>query len=175
MSRTELKKALAGMSREQLQEMILDIYSARKDAKEYFEFYLNPDVNALLAKYRTAIYKEFERTRRGRSTARISRIKKAIRQFDSFSAGASYTITLILDSIRAADDACFRCYLTDTQLRSFSSLLQLAIDYANKNASFLFLIENLSALLKKENFTRRFYNSLCEILENNDMAPENNK
>ncbi|MDE5643478.1 MAG: hypothetical protein K2I56_08295, partial [Muribaculaceae bacterium] len=65
MSKAKLKKELELMSREQLIDIILNVYSARKEAKEYFEFFLNPDSDALLEKYRELVKKEVIRAKRG--------------------------------------------------------------------------------------------------------------
>lgn len=43
MSKAALRKELVKMSQEQLVTLILDLYSARPQAKEYFEFFLSPD------------------------------------------------------------------------------------------------------------------------------------
>ena len=42
MSKAQLKKHLAALTKEQIIEVILELYDARKEAKEYQEFYLNP-------------------------------------------------------------------------------------------------------------------------------------
>ena len=44
MSKTALKKVLAGMTAQQLTELITDLYEARSEAKEYLDFYINPDI-----------------------------------------------------------------------------------------------------------------------------------
>ncbi len=66
------------MSKEQIIEVVLDIYSSRKDAKEYFDFFLNPDVEKLLDRYRNLAVKEFSRNKRRWSKARITVIKRKI-------------------------------------------------------------------------------------------------
>lgn len=50
MSKALLKKELAHLDRDQLVEVILNAYSSSKEAKDYFEFFLNPDAEALLEK-----------------------------------------------------------------------------------------------------------------------------
>ena len=50
MSKTALKKALAGMDAAQLTELITDLYEARSEAKEYLDFYINPDIDKKMAK-----------------------------------------------------------------------------------------------------------------------------
>ena len=41
MSKIKLKKELQNMSREQLLDIILKVYDALKEAREYFEFFLD--------------------------------------------------------------------------------------------------------------------------------------
>ncbi len=43
MSRTQLKKHLTALTKKQIIEVMLELYDARKEAKEYLEFYLNPN------------------------------------------------------------------------------------------------------------------------------------
>ena len=50
MSKRELKAALKDLDREQLTDLILELYSDVKQAKEYLDFYANPDEYANLTK-----------------------------------------------------------------------------------------------------------------------------
>ena len=43
MSKSTIKKLLQSMTKEDIIEMVLELYSARKEAKEYLEFYASPD------------------------------------------------------------------------------------------------------------------------------------
>ena len=63
MSKAKLKKYLQTLSKEQIIEVMLELYDARKEAKEYLEFYLTPDSNAELEKCKKAIRQEFFPTR----------------------------------------------------------------------------------------------------------------
>ncbi len=56
MSKAQLKKYIQELDREHLEEFVLDIYSDVKPAKEYLDFFLNPDVNKLVEKTQRAIY-----------------------------------------------------------------------------------------------------------------------
>lgn len=56
MSKAQLKKYIQGMEREHLEEMVLDLYSDVKAAKEYLDFFLNPDVEKLVDKTQRALY-----------------------------------------------------------------------------------------------------------------------
>ena len=50
MSKLLLKKEIKDLTRNQLEQMILDAYDAKKEIKEYFDFYVNPDVEKLTEK-----------------------------------------------------------------------------------------------------------------------------
>lgn len=56
MSKAQLKKYIQVLDREHLEEFVLDIYSDVKPAKEYIDFFLNPDVNKVVEKTQRAIY-----------------------------------------------------------------------------------------------------------------------
>ena len=51
MSKAQLKKHLSALTKEQIIEVILELYDARKEAKEYLEFYLNPNEDEKLEEY----------------------------------------------------------------------------------------------------------------------------
>ncbi|MDE6073056.1 MAG: hypothetical protein K2F80_00480, partial [Muribaculaceae bacterium] len=88
MSKNTLKKELDLMDRGQLVDIILDLYSNRPEAKEYFEFFLNPDIEKLREKVITKAQKELMRTKRGSySRMRISKIKALDKYFASFNPG----------------------------------------------------------------------------------------
>ena len=52
MSKAQLKKHLSALTKEQIIEVILELYDARKEAKEYLEFYLNPNDDQKLEEYK---------------------------------------------------------------------------------------------------------------------------
>ena len=100
MSKAALKKELENLSREQLIEVIGAAYSSSKEARAYFEFFLNPDADALLDNKIDIISKELARAKRGYSKARITVIRKAIRDFSSFGVGDEYVGRLMYAAIR---------------------------------------------------------------------------
>lgn len=59
MSKAALKKALKEIDRDGLAEIICEMYDARPEAKEYLEFWINPDVDKELDKYKQKIFKLF--------------------------------------------------------------------------------------------------------------------
>jgi hypothetical protein len=82
MSKVALKKHLQSLPKEQLIGTILEMYDNIKPAKEYFEFFLNPNENEMFEKYKAVIVNEFYP--KGKYTdpkTRFSVAKKAIADF----------------------------------------------------------------------------------------------
>lgn len=157
MSKTKLKKELSGLTKPQLEELILDLYGARREVKEYFNFYLDPDSEKLRHKYEKKIYSELARGKWRRSTARISRIKTAIKEFQSFMPDERETDNLIFNTISA-------CLLTekvkdfsDTLVNGTSALVEMYLTRADDNQSFSTAMTRLDGLLRsKEAGTHHF-------------------
>ncbi|MCQ2304648.1 MAG: DUF6155 family protein [Bacteroidales bacterium] len=82
MSKAALKKQLNQLTKEQVIEVVLELYEARKEAKEYLEFYLNPNENEKLEEYKKIICEEFYPTRVTKDPqTRFSVCRKAISDF----------------------------------------------------------------------------------------------
>jgi len=103
MSKVTLKKELEKLTKEQLIEQILDLYSKNKSVKEFYEFYLNPtNEKELLEKYKQIIYNEFF-PKRGNPKTRFSVCKKAISDFKALTPSPELIADLMLS---LAENAC---------------------------------------------------------------------
>lgn len=79
MSKTALKKELQNLTKEQLIEQVLDLYSNNKAVKTFYDFYLNPtNEKELLEKCKKVIRKEFDVENPQRANLKFSVAKKAI-------------------------------------------------------------------------------------------------
>lgn len=56
MSKAQLKKYIQSLDREHLEDFVMDIYSDVKPAKEYLDFFLNPDIDKVVQKTELALY-----------------------------------------------------------------------------------------------------------------------
>jgi hypothetical protein len=84
MSKTELKKHLQSLSKEQVIEQVLELYDNCKPAKEYFEYLLNPNEKEQFKKFKAIIINEFyPKGNRFNPSLRFSVAKKAIADFRS--------------------------------------------------------------------------------------------
>lgn len=52
MSKAKLKKYLQSLPHDHMMQMVLDLYDARKDAREYLDFFIEPDPEGMLEKYK---------------------------------------------------------------------------------------------------------------------------
>lgn len=82
MSKLEVKNYIKSLERCSLEELVMDLYSARKEAKEYLEYVIKPDDNVKLEKYRRIIMNEFYPSR-GDAKFRFSICRKAVFEFKS--------------------------------------------------------------------------------------------
>ena len=48
MSKAQLKRHLTKLTKEQVIDVVMELYEARKEAKEYLDFYINPNDDAKL-------------------------------------------------------------------------------------------------------------------------------
>ena len=80
MSKIAFKKYLGTLEKSEVIDVVLDLYDARKEAKEYLEYFLNPDEKAKLKEYKAIIRNEFW-SKRGEGKCRFSVCKKAIADF----------------------------------------------------------------------------------------------
>ena len=104
MSKAKLKKYLQTLSKEQVIEVMIELYDARKEAKEYLEFYLAPDSNAELEKCKKAIRQEFFPTRGFSEKPSFAKCRKIISDFQKLKTEPTYVADLMLFYIEQGCD-----------------------------------------------------------------------
>ena len=55
MSKAEVKKYIKSLERGSLEELVMDLYSARKEAKEYLEYVIKPNVRRISGDYHKGV------------------------------------------------------------------------------------------------------------------------
>lgn len=134
MSKLQLKKELASLTKEQLIQVVLDAYSARKETKEYFEFFLNPDVEALHDKYINLVIKELLRTKHYQSKARATVVRRAIKDFASFDPGPEYVLSFMLHVLAYIFARSSMVYYSEAFNNGVARLIDDILAYADKHA-----------------------------------------
>lgn len=102
MSKRELKKYLGDLSKEQLEEQILDLYHRFKEVKEYYDFAFNPKENQLMEQCRFQISKEYYPVNSRKAKMRRSIAQKWIKKLIIFDADASLVADLMFFNIEIA-------------------------------------------------------------------------
>ena len=77
MSKSQVKKLLAGMSKEDVINVVLELYDARKEAREYLDYFVNPDEAGELEKFKKIVLKEFDDNGTRMPQCRFSVCRKA--------------------------------------------------------------------------------------------------
>ncbi|HRF67896.1 MAG TPA: DUF6155 family protein [Muribaculum sp.] len=130
MSKTSLKRQLMMLDRDQIATVLLELYDARKDAREYLEYYVNPDENKMLEKYKSVIAKEFFPSK-GRPRARTSVCKKAVKEFITLHPGPGLVVELRLFLLENLVRYALRMksWIKDSHCRTACSVLEDTLDY----------------------------------------------
>lgn len=81
MSKAALKKTLLAMEKEQVVEMVMEMYAARKEAREYLEFWLDPDPKKELEKRKKQLYSVFVSAEKPIRSPRIPEANKIVKDF----------------------------------------------------------------------------------------------
>lgn len=148
------------MSADQLSALILDLYAARKDAKDYLDFFVNPDIDTRLEKAYSIIDREMSRSSRGRSTTRITRIKNAVNSITSLRAGPQANADVLLHVVKEACAMSGRVFVKDSLRTAFATLLQRLVseaDAAGMLSSYLPEIEKAINAMPSGIFSRNAY------------------
>lgn len=107
MSKASVKSLLQTMTKKDIIDMVLEMYSARKEAKEYLEFYANPNEVGKLEEYKAIIKEEFYPKRRREPQTRFSVCRKAVADFKKLKPSADALAELMVSYMEWATEFTF--------------------------------------------------------------------
>ena len=81
MSKSQVKKLLSGMSKEEVINVVMELYDARKEARDYLDYYANPDESNELEKFKMIVLKEFGDDGKHFPQCRFSVCRKSLSDF----------------------------------------------------------------------------------------------
>lgn len=102
MSKRELRKYLKELTKEQLEDQIVDLYDRFKYVKEYYDFAFNPKENELIDQCRFQISKEYYPIGSRKAKMRRSVAQKWIKKLILLDAEASLLADVMLFNIEIA-------------------------------------------------------------------------
>lgn len=94
MGLTDVKKELRKLDKEQLVELVAELYKKNKAVQESLDFFVNPNEQELFLKYKDKVYEAFYPKRGGR--LRLSDGKRAISDFRKLDASKELLCELML-------------------------------------------------------------------------------
>ncbi|MDE6854122.1 MAG: hypothetical protein K2J38_03600 [Muribaculaceae bacterium] len=164
MSKTSLKKELMTFTSEQLVEVIMNAYGSSKEARDYFEFFLNPDPEQLLEKKLAILDKEMRRTKWGMSKARISIIRGLVKDFASYGVSAEHVLTLMLRIINTLITEYRYINYPETLLKGTQRLVRDCIEYAAANDLLSAALEQLNTMIRADIGTPNFRRTVAQVM-----------
>lgn len=102
MSKRELRKYLKELTKEQLEDQIMDLYGRFKLVKEYYDFAFNPNENELIEQCRFQISKEYYPINARKAKMRRSVAQKWIKKLVLLDADPSMLADVMLFNIEIA-------------------------------------------------------------------------
>ena len=88
MSKSQVKKLLTGMSKEEVINVVMELYDARKEAREYLDYYACPNETGELEKFKKIVLKEFDDDLSRNPQCRFSVCRKALSDFKKLAPSA---------------------------------------------------------------------------------------
>ncbi|MCT4625131.1 MAG: DUF6155 family protein [Schleiferiaceae bacterium] len=148
MSKRALNKYLNDLSKEQLQDQIVDLYERFKEVKTFYDFAFNPKEDKLIEDARFKISKEYFPLNGRRPKMRRSIAQKQIKHFITLGVEPSLVIDLMLYNIEIAlvfsrDKEIKQTSFYTSMLRSFEQ----AIEYTNAHGLFNEFKERIEQIL----------------------------
>ncbi len=119
------------MSAEQISEMVLDLYAARSEAREYLDFFVSPDIEKKLDKSRSLIKKEMSRNSKGRNKSRSTRIRRFIKDISSLNPGTEPVAEIMTFAVEAFCEVGSDQIIKTSVQNGYARLLHDTIIYIN--------------------------------------------
>lgn len=154
----------------QLRQIILDAYDARKETKEYFEFFLNPDVDKLLDKFNKALDKELNRTKWGQSKARVTNIKNAMKDVVTLNPGVETVMKMYFTTFQRLGQTERYATFTSSQDNLVHFVLKSLLELADKSLMVDETVDTLTKILNRGTYSRWFTKMSTNII--NDSLSE---
>lgn len=102
MSKRALRKYLADLPREALEEQLLDLYDRFPEVKGYYDFVFNPKEEKLLEEAKMRILEEYFPKRRKRARARRSVAHRYLRHFQTLGVDPALVADLMAFNLETA-------------------------------------------------------------------------
>lgn len=134
MSKKDLKEYIQHLTKEQLQDQILDLYARFKDVKEFYDFAFNPKENKLMEECKFKISKEYFPVNGRKAKMRRSVAQNYIRHFKRLGVDSSLIADIMLYNIEVAQTYTSEQFIKQESFyKSMLKSYQEAVTYIRDN------------------------------------------
>lgn len=138
MSKRDLKLYIHELTREQLQDQIIDLYTRFKEVKEFYDFAFNPKENKLIEECKFKISKEYFPVNGRKPKMRRSVAQNYIRHFKRLGVESSLIADIMLYNIEVAQTYTSELFIKQesfykSMLRSFQEAVKYIQDSGIEN------------------------------------------
>ncbi|WP_321308205.1 DUF6155 family protein [Marinifilum fragile] len=135
MSKKDLKEYIHHLTKEQLQDQIIDLYTRFKDVKEFYDFAFNPKENKLMEECKFKISKEYFPVNGRKAKMRRSVAQSYIRHFKRLGVDSSLIADIMLYNIEVAQTYTSEQFIKQESFyKSMLKSFQEAVKYIRDNS-----------------------------------------
>ncbi|WP_321281802.1 DUF6155 family protein [Marinifilum fragile] len=135
MSKKDLKEYIHHLTKEQLEEQIIDLYTRFKDVKEFYDFAFNPKENKLMEECKFKISKEYFPVNGRKAKMRRSVAQNYIRHFNRLGVDSSLIADIMLYNIEVAQTYTSEQFIKQESFyKSMLKSFQEAVKYIRDNS-----------------------------------------
>ncbi len=134
MSKRELKKYIQSLTKKQLEEQVLDLYTRFKPVKEYYNFVFNPNEEKLIIEAKFKINKEYFPTNGRKAKKRRSVAQKYIKKFKLLGVNPFMLADIMLFNIETAQKFEALFLVNDSFYTSILNSFEEAVEHITQNS-----------------------------------------
>jgi hypothetical protein len=158
MSKRDLKKYLAGLSKEQLQEQVIELYDKFIPVKTYYNFIFNPNENNLVKDAKLKISNEYFPIRGKKPKMRRSVAQKFIKHFISLGVDPFIIADIMLYNIEIAQTlSAEKVIKQELFFKNMLSSIEQAVSFMIEKG-ILYEFESRVVAIKNQTITQNWAN-----------------
>ncbi len=170
MSKRDLKKYLSDLSKEQIEEQLLELYDKFSEVKIYYDFVFNPKEEKLVNEAKMKIANEYFPVKSKRAKLRRSVAQKYIKHFLTLGVDPFAVADVMLFTIETAQKYSAKREMKYASFyKSIQTAFEQAVNYTISNgivSDFAERIFNISNEVNRQKWENRYeFNSVVELLE----------
>ncbi|WP_306350131.1 DUF6155 family protein [Flavobacterium sp. '19STA2R22 D10 B1'] len=155
MSKRDLKKYLAELNKEQLEEQLIDLYDKFSDVKVFYDFVFNPKEEKLIQEAKTKISNEYFPIKGRKPKMRRSTAQKFIKHFMTLGVDPYYLGDLMFYNIEIAQRFSAKREMKYTSFyKSIFNSFEQAVEFCIANGVLIEFKNRIQAIEKEVNLQK---------------------